>query len=292
MSTPIVHWLYPINASSDYWLEDVDTGERTAVSPEELLTQVEKHPDRLDTWHMSTAFRLMQAGDAVWIYAGGRDQAICALGRAMQVYQDDGVGWQVLLRWNLAATRRLMAEPIPRSLFGQIPQSVRRADETTQRVLASWLSEHGAEITALDNPGDPASREDARDRVLAEIVRRRGQGAFRALLLKQYEGRCVVTGETAVDVLEAAHIDRYRGWHSHVPANGVLLRSDLHTLFDLHLIGVDARGDLVVSRRLDSTSHAKLRGTTLRLPTSPRARPSKARLAAHLADAKRMGTIP
>jgi hypothetical protein len=292
MSISITHWLYPISRSSAYWLENTDDGPRTEVSPEKLWLGIEKDPDRLDTWHLSTGFRLMQAGDAIWIYAGGRDQAICALGRAMQVYQDDGGDWQMLFRWNLAATRRLMAEPIPRSLFGQIPRSARRADETTRGVLASWLGEHGAEVTALDDPGHPASSEDARDRVLAEIVRRRGQGAFRAQLLKQYEGRCAVTGETAVAVLEAAHIDPYLGRRFHVTANGLLLRSDLHTLFDLRFVGVDSRGDLVVSRRLDGTSYAKLRGTRLRLPTSLRARPSKARLAAHLADAKRMGTIP
>lgn len=46
-------------------------------------------------------------------------------------------------------------------------------------------------------------------------------------------------------------MEPYRGAESHVLSNGLLLRSDLHTLFDLHLIGADASGRRVVSSKLD-----------------------------------------
>ncbi|GAA2341329.1 HNH endonuclease signature motif containing protein [Dactylosporangium salmoneum] len=90
-----------------------------------------------------------------------------------------------------------------------------------------------------------------------------------------------MTGESAEAVLEAAHIEPYRGQHSHAITNGLLLRADLHTLFDLHLVAVDHNGNLVVSSHLDGSSYATLQGRPLRLPQQPAHRPSKRGLAAH-----------
>jgi len=86
---------------------------------------------------------------------------------------------------------------------------------------------------------------DQRERRMAEVVQRRGQGAFRAKLMEAYEGRCAITGCDAREALEAAHIARYSGAASNDPRNGLLLRADLHNLFDLGLIAVDP-GSLVV----------------------------------------------
>ncbi|MBQ0978109.1 hypothetical protein KBX34_08315 [Micromonospora sp. M61] len=85
-----------------------------------------------------------------------------------------------------------------------------------------------------------------------------------------------------MEVLEAAHIDGYMGPHSHLVPNGLLLRADLRTLFDLHLIGVDQEGKLVVSEGLAGSSYAKLHGKCLGLPSRAQDQPSKRRLAAHL----------
>lgn len=57
--------------------------------------------------------------------------------------------------------------------------------------------------------------------------------------------RCMITGCALMDVVEAAHIKPYRGDDDNHPANGLLLRADLHTLFDLDLIGVEP-GTLIV----------------------------------------------
>ena len=48
-----------------------------------------------------------------------------------------------------------------------------------------------------------------------------------------------MTGCRVVDVLEAAHISPYRGPEDHNSQNGLLLRSDIHTLFDLDLLGIN-----------------------------------------------------
>lgn len=84
--------------------------------------------------------------------------------------------------------------------------------------------------------------------ILKEIKTRRGQPEFRQALLEAYGGRCCFSGCTATEVLEAAHIIAHAEITDYSINNGLLLRADLHTLFDLHLIGVD--GDRIrISRQ-------------------------------------------
>ena len=59
-----------------------------------------------------------------------------------------------------------------------------------------------------------------------------GQKMFRAQVLQAYENRCAVTSEHTPLVLQAAHIKPYSKGGLHSINNGLLLRSDLHTLFD------------------------------------------------------------
>lgn len=79
---------------------------------------------------------------------------------------------------------------------------------------------------------------DTRERTLAEIDIRRGQPKFRRELIRAYNARCAVTGSSTLQVLEAAHIFPYRGAYTNVVQNGLLLRSDVHTLFDLRLLTI------------------------------------------------------
>lgn len=85
---------------------------------------------------------------------------------------------------------------------------------------------------------DPAMIEDGRERVAREIAIRRGQAGFRNQLLEAY-GCCAMSGCTVASALEAAHIMPYQGPGTNHPSNGLLLRADLHTLFDLGLLSVD-----------------------------------------------------
>lgn len=86
---------------------------------------------------------------------------------------------------------------------------------------------------------DPASQEDARQRVLTSVVRRRGQSKFRAGLLRAYGGKCAITGCVVEAILEAAHVTPYLGPDTNALSNGILLRADLHTLWDLGLIAIE-----------------------------------------------------
>ena len=79
---------------------------------------------------------------------------------------------------------------------------------------------------------------------------RLGQGAFRVLVTDAYERRCAISGERTLPVLEAAHIKPYADSGPHQVSNGLLLRSDLHTLFDRGYITVTPDLRVEVSRRI------------------------------------------
>ena len=133
----------------------------------------------------------------------------------------------------------------------------------------------------------PESLAGARERMLASIVRRRRQPEFRQRLLHGYGRKCAISGCDAVEALEAAHIIPYRGRETNHPANGILLRADLHTSFDLGLLALDTSTmTIVVAPELAGTSYAEFAGRVLSLPASPDLRPSKEALDQHRAESR------
>jgi hypothetical protein len=130
---------------------------------------------------------------------------------------------------------------------------------------------------------DPKSVIDARERTAAQIVRRRGQPAFRRALISAYEGCCAISACDAEEALEAAHIVPYRGSDTNRVENGLLLRADLHLLFDLGLIAVDPTDmTVVIAPAIIGTIYANLAGSRLHLPRAKANNPSIAALEAHL----------
>ncbi len=96
---------------------------------------------------------------------------------------------------------------------------------------------------------DPFTNELATDSVALEspgIYRealtkvRIGQGAFRTLITQAYDKKCAISGEKTLPVLEAAHIQPFAEAGPHSIRNGLLLRSDIHKLFDMSYLTVDA----------------------------------------------------
>lgn len=79
---------------------------------------------------------------------------------------------------------------------------------------------------------------------------RLGQGAFRVVVTDAYQRRCAITGEKTLPVLEAAHIVPYSDKGPHIVTNGLLLKSDFHTLFDDGYITVTNNYHIEVSKRL------------------------------------------
>jgi len=114
----------------------------------------------------------------------------------------------------------------------------------------------------------PDNKEEANEKIASAINARRGQKAFRDLLLKEYESRCLITGSNIVDLLEAAHIRPYCAGGTFALENGLLLRTDIHTLFDLDLIAVDTTTmSVVTSTELVGTEYDALNGKSLIFPS-------------------------
>jgi len=77
-----------------------------------------------------------------------------------------------------------------------------------------------------------------------------GQGAFRLSVTNAYEKRCAITGEKTLPVLEAAHIKPYSQAGPNLTANGLLLRSDMHKLFDEGYLTITPNLKIEVSKRI------------------------------------------
>ncbi len=82
------------------------------------------------------------------------------------------------------------------------------------------------------------------------IEPRLGQGSFRFLVTDLYDRRCVVTRERTLPALEAAHIRPYSQEGKHTLDNGLLLRRDIHTLFDLGYVTVTPEMTFIVSKKI------------------------------------------
>lgn len=108
---------------------------------------------------------------------------------------------------------------------------------------------------------------DARRIIETQIVARQGGAAFRAEALKRADGYCAVTGWNVPAVLEAAHIVPYRGPRTNEPDNALLLRADIHTLFDRDLLLIDPSTlRIVLTDPLKNGPYAAYEGTLIRLP--------------------------
>jgi putative restriction endonuclease len=146
--------------------------------------------------------------------------------------------------------------------------------------IGSQLWNQVMERLQVGRGGRVAEPDEAVRRRPVEVLQRLGQGAFRILVTDLYERRCAITREKALPVLQAAHIQPVASGGSHRLSNGLLLRSDVHTLFDRGYLTVTPERRVRVSRRLkadfDNGEHYyQLEGSTLWVPQSPEAQPRR-----------------
>jgi putative restriction endonuclease len=119
------------------------------------------------------------------------------------------------------------------------------------------------------------------------LVRPRlGQGAFRIVITDNYDRRCAVTGERTLPALDAAHIRPYASEGRHEPSNGLLLRRDIHSLFDLGYVTVTPAHHFEVSRRIrdefeNGRDYYALHGNSIRVPDRLDRRPDPGVLTWH-----------
>jgi len=107
---------------------------------------------------------------------------------------------------------------------------------------------------------------------------RLGQGAFRVLVTDIYGRRCAVTQERTLPALEAAHIRPYGDGGEHEPRNGLLLRRDIHSLFDAGYVTVTPSLHFEVSRCIkeefdNGRDYYALHGQRISVPKEMRQHP-------------------
>jgi putative restriction endonuclease len=116
---------------------------------------------------------------------------------------------------------------------------------------------------------------------------RLGQRSFQAVVLAAYHRRCAITGTKIAPVLQAAHIRPVSAGGENRLDNGLLLRSDVHTMFDRGYLGVDPGHRLLVSPRLradfgNGEQYYAKAGQLIELPERRADRPDREFLEWHL----------
>ena len=146
--------------------------------------------------------------------------------------------------------------------------SERKAPQGTTQP-SGWYQDFGA-----------APKDDPKE--LQNFARRvrRGQPKFRNMLLRLYGHKCAITGEGPDVVLEAAHLCPHALTGSNASNNGILLRADIHTLFDDGLLAINPSNlKVALDQSLRKTAYWDLNGRTIR-PRNTRSRPSTENLRA------------
>jgi putative restriction endonuclease len=133
---------------------------------------------------------------------------------------------------------------------------------------------------------NPFNIADARQHTLSSIAIRQGQTKFRNALLLAYQRRCAISGCDAEPVLEAAHITPFRGQDTNHIQNGLLLRSDIHTLFDRGLLGINPfTWRVLLHKSILGTQYSVLQNIEFMFPKNQSQRPSPDALWLHLKGA-------
>lgn len=178
--------------------------------------------------------------------------------------------------------------PQPADWKGQTVQG-RREDLTTfdgARMLRECLERDDRAGSTLVHDGLAADESRRRFGPPVLVAPRLGQGTFRAAVTDAYARACAITNEHSLPALEAAHIKPYAREGAHAVSNGLLLRSDIHRLFDKGYVTVTPDLLFDVSERLredfhNGKSYFPLRGKAITLPSQQRDRPDVRELIWH-----------
>ena len=150
---------------------------------------------------------------------------------------------------------------------GEWKEVIFGSDATTILISEGDVETDAAEFS-------PEDVEKAKEKVSRAVALRRGQPKFRKKLLNMYESTCAVTGTPLPPILEAAHIVPYMGEKTNHVTNGILLRADIHTLFDLGLLGINQSYEVVVSSSMKETEYETYNGRKIKLPANKAEWPS------------------
>jgi hypothetical protein len=153
--------------------------------------------------------------------------------------------------------------------------------ELSQELQQIWKDLQPLELG--DEPDfNPTDIKDERKKRKRAVVIRPGQRKFKLELMKAYGRCCSITGCPVEAVLQAAHIIPYLGAKTDHPSNGLLLRVDIHQLFDSYYLSINPETYKVeMASVLSNTCYWELIGQPLRMPKSKTARPNNNALLKH-----------
>jgi putative restriction endonuclease len=286
-----------------YWLTYKPLGPASprgwpAEELRKLVERFQTDPSRTTTLWRIASHQSARVGDRVYLFKqGSNPRGVFGVGEIIEAprLQNDSADeprYRAKIRFDMLVDPsreflvgfEIIERIVPETLIdaqasgNAVPSHVAEKLET---YLAPFLSaQEPINSEQADDPQfDPDSIDDQRERSIRAIRVRRGQPAFRAALLEAYGRRCAITGCAVEDVLEAAHITPYLGPLTNHVSNGLLLRTDLHTLFDCGLLAFEPETrSVVVADTLKASSYAKLDGKVLRRPKEEANSPSKRNL--------------
>lgn len=285
---------------ANFWIPS-STGFRALATGEPMLFKTHAPDNKLVGGGFLSGFVTLRVTEA-WRFFGegnGRGSIAEVLQEVNQYRSRQGKAWDpdpeigcILLR-NLFFASDGQDLPAPPEFSRGGIQRYKKYDlsEAHSAHIASAFSQLRATARL-----DLAWNEDLRVEVLGPTTGdprlttpRVGQDAFKALVLGAYHRHCAITGSRIEPVLEAAHIRPVKDGGLHQVANGMLLRSDVHKLFDDGYLGVDDKLRLRVSPRLKSEFgngvefyERERRGLTIAAPVHRRERPDREALTWHM----------
>jgi len=128
-----------------------------------------------------------------------------------------------------------------------------------------------AKLCATTNAPGFASKEQTRFGTPTLIAPRLGQGAFRVAVTEAYGRQCAITSGKVLPALDAAHIRPYAEGGLHAKSNGILLRKDIHSVFDAGYVTIKDDFTFAVSKKVkevfnNGEEYLRLHGHPVRRP--------------------------
>jgi putative restriction endonuclease len=291
---------------SAYWLTYKPLGPNSprgwpAEELSKLVRRFEANPGGTTTLWRIASHQAAQVGDRVYLFKQGSDpRGVFGAGEIIEAPRlqmdpadiDGEPRYRAKIRFFLLVDPRrefligydIISIIVPETLIDAQASGITVSDEVAielEKYLTPLIStQPPLSSSEADDPRfDPDSLTDERERSIRAIRLRRGQPAFRTALLEAYGRRCAITGCAVVDVLDAAHITPYFGPLTNHVSNGLLLRTDLHTLFDCGLLAIEPKSrTVVIAAALRTSAYAKLDGKRLRRPKQEGSAPSRRNL--------------
>lgn len=175
----------------------------------------------------------------------------------------DRIGHECVDAGEPVLTSLIVDETTGRCSVGFVNEFRRDGAEERQDCYAFWPP-HGA--TPVENEkGSKGAQASSGSRVPEETLQERAarfakvavrpeQAAFRRRVFLEHKGACVVTGCTIPEALDAAH-RQGRDWRlgHNSGGDGLLLRKDIHALYDAKLVNISDSG--AVMSRSDLAAH-------------------------------------